>query len=170
MKQLADILSNIETADAESMNEYMSFMDEQYGEQSRPRVGIFWYSPIVKELFGVVSNDAAEQAKKETKHNSVSCKELHKGVWKKNYNYYKFHDEPGSAMRKLFSGDYKDTPRGRVFYIKNRDEYDIMVGHWINDCPEAIEKIKEEFNLTDKNLVVNVKYGIHWEIGMGYGD
>ena len=154
----------IQQVDPSQMQDMMEAMDANLEEQENPKVGIFWYSPRIKDVFGVVAVDAQVQAQIEHRK-AVSCKELHKYVWKKKYNYYKFHG--GSD---LYVGDYKYVPRGRVFYLPDTDEYDIMVGSWINKHPEAIEKIKIAFDLNDENLNVVVKIGIHWEIGMGYGD
>lgn len=157
-------LTEFKEVDPEEMKAMMDIMDANLTEQENPKVGIFWYSPRLQDVFGVVSVDAKQQAQIE-KRALVTCKELHKYVWKKQYNYYKYHG--GSD---LFVGDYKDTPRGRIFYVPKEDRYDIMVGSWIKEHPEAEAKIKEAFDLTDPKLNVEVKIGIHWEIGMGYGE
>jgi len=157
-------VQDIQQVDPSQMKEMMDAMDANLNSQDNPKVGIFWYSPKIKDVFGVIAVDAMAQAQIEHRE-TVSCKELHKHIWKKNFNYYKYHG--GSD---LFSGDYKFTPRGRIFYLPDLDEYDIMVGKWINDYPEAIEKIKNAFDLNREDLNVMVKTGIHWEIGMGYGD
>ena len=154
----------IQTVDPARMKDMMDAMDSNLENQENPKVGIFWYSPKIKDVFGVVAVDAYAQAEIE-KRNAVSCKELHKYVWKKKYNYYKYH-----GGNDLFVGDYKYTPRGRVFYLPKDNEFDIMVGSWINKNPEAIERIKEAFDLNGEGLNVKVKIGIHWEIGMGYGE
>ena len=154
----------ISHVDDKNMKAMMDAMDANLNEQDNPKVGIFWYSPKIKDVFGIVAVDAYERAKIE-KRDAVSCKELHKYVWKKKYNYYKFHG--GSD---LYVGDYKYTPRGRIFYLPKENEFDIMVGDWINDYPEAIKSIKEAFDLNKDELNIQVKIGMHWEIGMGYGD
>ncbi len=154
----------VEVVDDAKMQAMMAAMDANLEKQNNPKVGIFWYSPLIKDVFGVVAVDAHDQAQIEHRE-AVSCKELHKYVWKKKYNYYKFHG--GSN---LYVGDYKYVPRGRVFYFPETDEYDIMVGKWIYEYPEAVDKIKAAFDLNDRNLFVHVKLGIHKEIGMGYGE
>ena len=142
----------------------MAAMDATLGEQENPKVGIFWYSPQLQDVFGVVAIDAATAPK--SGHSGLrTCKELHKYIWKKQFNYDKAHN-----ISSPFHGDYKYTPRGRVFYDDELDEYHVMIGAWINDCPEAKEKIRAAFNLTDPNLHVTFQRGIHWEIGMGYGE
>lgn len=142
----------------------MEVMDASLSEQDKPKVGIFWYSPELKDVFGVVSVNAETMAKAEHR-DLVTCKELHKNVWKKNYNYYKHHNE-----KSPFEGDYKFTPRGRIFYEPDEEKFIIAIGSWIDTCPEALNKIKEAFNLDKPGLFVQVKKGSHWEIGMGYGD
>lgn len=141
----------------------MEAMDATLAEQENPKVGIFWYSPRLNDVFGVVAIDAASAPK--SGGGLRTCKELHKYVWKKQYNYDKAHN-----VSSPFHGDYKYTPRGRVFYDDELESYHVMVGAWIDEYPEAKEKIKSTFNLTDKSLHVTFERGIHWEIGMGYGE
>lgn len=156
---------NIQKVDNSTMKDMMDYMDANLEEQERPKVGIFWYSPRIKDVFGVVAVDAQERAEIEKNRTMVSCKELHKYVWKKKFNYYKYHG--GSD---LYVGDYKNTPRGRVFYCPKSNEFIIMVGTWFNDNTEALDKIKNAFDLNQEGLNVKVEFGDHWEIGMGYGD
>ncbi|WQJ53552.1 MAG: hypothetical protein [Wendovervirus sonii] len=152
----------IKNASSDKIKQMMDFMDENLKEHEKPKVGIFWYSPRIHDLFGVVAIDTDIQIEKEQR-DMVSCKELHKYVWKKQYNYYKYHG--GSD---LFKGDYKDTPRGRVFYCQSQDTYIVMVGSWIEQYPEVIDLVKIEFNLENENVII--EKGEHWEIGMGYGE
>lgn len=144
--------------------EMLDAMSSNLNSQDNPKVGIFWYSPRYNDVFGVVAVDAAKQSMIE-KGNMVTCTELHKYVWSKQYNYHKYHG--GSNV---FAGDYKDTPRGRVFWDRSSDEFIIMVGSWIDDYPDALPKIKRAFDLDGDGVDVVVKKGIHWEIGMGYGE
>jgi len=111
-------------------------------------------------FLGYLPRDAEEQARI-TERNAVSCKELHENIWRKKKNYYNNHG--GSP---LYAGDYKDTPRGRVFYQPTNNEYVIVVGSWINEHPDAVERIKEAFDLTN-DLIVNVKIGTQRDIEMG---
>ena len=92
----------------------------------------------------------------------ITCSELHKNVWKKGYN---------KQMYKLggkgpFVGDYKDTPRGIIFYNPNTNQFIINVGSWINEHKECIEEVLEEFDLYNQN--VKVEIAPHWEIGCGW--
>lgn len=155
---------SIQYADDDEMKQMMAFMDSSLSEQDSPKVGIFWYSPEIHDVFGVVAIDA-DVASAADKRDMVTCKELHINIWKEKSDYFPFHD--GSN---LYVGDYKYTPRGRIFYIKSVDDYRIMAGSRINDYPEAIEKIKIAFNLNKESLNVRTLIGERWEIGMGYGD
>ncbi len=146
----------IEQTDDDLHQELMEVMEANLGEQERPKVGIFWCSSQIKDVFGVLARDAEDQARI-TKGNAVSCNELHKNLWKKKTNYYNNH-----GGNPLYAGEYKDTPRGRVFYLPANNEYVIMVGSWIDEHPEAVERIKEAFDLTDE-LIVTVKIGFHDE-------
>lgn len=145
-------------ASEQDMQEMMEIMDANL-EKDEPKVGIFWYDPIEKIIFGEVTLNAYT-ASENSKLNKITCTELHKNIWKINYNKYKRRN---SSEFKYYNGDYKNTPRGRIFYLKEEDEFHIMVGSWIHDYPEAIKKIKEVFNLNDPNLLVRVVYGIHLE-------
>lgn len=153
----------IEQSSDDFMDKAMDAMNATLQEQDKPKVGIFWYSPNLNDVFGVVAIDA--ETAPISGGGLRTCKELHKNIWKRNFNYNKFHN-----IKSEFVGDYKYTPRGRIFYDEETDEYSIMVGHWINDYPTAKQCIRSAFNLEDKNLVVRFKYGDHWELGMGYGD
>ena len=154
----------LKDADETLVKRAMDAMDATLGEQENPKVGIFWYSPQLQDVFGVIAIDAATAPK--SGHSGLrTCKELHKYLWKKQFNHDKAHN-----INSPFRGDYKYTPRGRVFYDDELEEYHIMVGAWLNDYPEAKDKIKAAFNLTASNLHVTFERGIHWEIGMGYGE
>lgn len=155
--------NSLKDVSEEMYRKALNTMDSNLDEQNKPKVGIFWYSPQIDELFGVIAIDAATAPK--SGDGLRTCKELHKYVWKKQYNYSKFHNE-----NTPFHGDYKYTPRGRIFYDDELDIYHVMVGAWMNDYPSVRQKIKEAFNLTDSKLHVVFERGIHWEIGMGYGE
>ncbi|MCQ2219019.1 MAG: hypothetical protein MJZ33_11180 [Paludibacteraceae bacterium] len=150
----------------DELNEMMRLMTESLDPKDKPCVGIFWYSPARNELFGVV------KAKKGDKNyvssgfgGMATCRDLHKDVWKKEYNKNKFKD--GSKIN-LFIGDYKDKPRGRIFYSESKNHYIIMVGSWVDEYEAAKQCIIDEFKLNGHcfEFVKN----IHWEIGNGFGD
>ena len=122
-----------------------------------------WYLPFEKKLIGVVSVSVQSLMATKKFTSYISCDELHQDVWKKKFNYQKYHGGNGPYV-----GDYKNIPRGRIFYNSKTNEFDIMVGSWIKEGDNifCIDLVKNEFNLNDQKC--NVKVGIHWEIGMGW--
>jgi len=127
--------------------ECLKIMDEFLNIQDDPKVGIFWYDPKEKELFGVRSVIASSI-------NTNSISDLHEKVWSREYNKRKGKGLPLG----VWDGDYKNTPRGRIF--KSGDGFVVKTGKWIDDCPEVKELIIEEFDLKDSE--VQFQYGIHW--------
>ena len=136
-----------------SESQSLKIMDEFLTIQDEPKIGIFWYDIRDDKLFGVNSVIA-----KDYPHLTIST--LHKFVWAKEYNKRKALNKPLAE----WSGDYKDTPRGRVF--KSGDGFEVKVGSWINKYPQAKQLIIDEFDL--QNSVVNFVIESHWELGQGY--
>lgn len=147
-------------SDAE-LDEAMKLMASNRGKDDEPKVGIFWYSPQRDELFGVRSHRASEyvKANARTEFGTVSCAEMHEDVWKKEFHKQKYKNGGIGP----YVGAYEMTPRGRIFYNPETDEYTIAVGEWINQYPQAIAMIEEEFNLQNTNH--SVKTAHHWDIG-----
>ena len=145
------------------LKDYIQVMEKNLGNQDDPMVGIFWYSPKDDDLFGVVSVSINNFSKPNSGGGLITCTELHKKIWAKNYNKYKYKDAPHN-----FHGDYKDTPRGRIFYDPELNEFIIAVGSWINDYNRnyIVSLIISEFQL--EGQVYRVKIMPHWEIGVGW--
>ena len=143
------------------LDEAMKLMASNRGKDDEPKVGIFWYSPQRNELFGVCSHRASEyvKANARTEFGTVFCSEMHEDVWKKEYHKQKYKNGGIGP----YVGAYEMTPRGRIFYNPETDEYTIAVGEWINQYPQAIAMIEEEFNLQKTNH--SVKTAHHWDIG-----
>ena len=143
------------------LDEAMKLMASNRGKDDEPKVGIFWYSPQRDELFGVRSHRASEyvKANARTEYRTVSCAEMHEDVWKKEFHKQKYKNGGIGP----YVGAYEMTPRGRIFYNPETDEYAIAVGEWINQYPQAIAMIEEEFNLQETNH--SVKTAHHWDIG-----
>jgi hypothetical protein len=80
------------------------------------------------------------------------------------YNRLKFKEKLTNTYP--YNGDYKNKPRGRIFY-KNNTFY-VMVGSWIYDDENyrAIDLIEETFDLTNEN--VEILDDFHWDIGSGW--
>ena len=65
------------------------------------------------------------------------------------------------------SGDFKEYPRGRVFYNEKTNKYELMLGDWAENIQaEVLEKVKTRFHLENED--VEVKFAIHWNIGEGF--
>ena len=153
---------NISIADDDLAARTMETMSQNLDTQNNPKVGIFWYSPVNKSLYGVVAIDKDSYSKPNAGGGLITCKELHEDVWKREYRNQKYKLNGVGP----YIGDYKNKPRGRVFYSPEKDTYYIMVGSWINDNPEAVDIIVDRYDL--KDCKVDVKISVHWEIGMGW--
>lgn len=164
-KYVEYIADDSETAD------YKSLMSQAFLPENSGRVGIFWYSPARNELFGVVKANPYDLDDKNLSSARLpnsdvvayTCRVLHEQVWKKEYNWHKFHDD-GSIN--LFVGDYKDKPRGRIFYEPQQKLFKVCVGDWIKQNREAIDIIVDEFGLLDSDFDFVISN--HWDIGMGW--
>lgn len=145
----------------EELNDAMNLMASNRGKGDEPMVGIFWYSPQLNELFGVRSHRVSDytKANSRTEFGSVSCSEMHEDVWKKEYHKQKYKNNGVGP----YNGAYEMTPRGRIFYNPDTDVFTIAVGSWIEQYPQAVELIVEEFNL--QKATYEVKTASHWDIG-----
>ncbi len=149
----------ISQADDDLAERTMETMAQNLETQNNPKVGIFWYSPVNKSLFGVIAIDKDSYSKPNAGGGLITCKELHEDVWKRE-----FKNKINEAG--YYKGDYRQTPRGSVFYSPDEDKFYIMVGSWINENPEAIDIIVDRYDL--KDCKVEVKISVHWKIGMGW--
>lgn len=152
----------VQQASEEEARKTMEAMAANLGNQDAPKVGIFWYQEQGERLFGVVAVNKDSFAKPNAGGGLITCTELHKDVWKKRFHEQKY--KLGGVGP--FTGDYKDHCRGRVFYNPESDTYQIMVGSWINNNPQAIPMIVEEFNLQHVHYEVKTSY--HWDLGNGW--
>lgn len=146
--------------DAE-LDEAMRLMQSNRGKGDEPMVGIFWYSPQRDELFGVRSHRISDytKANSRTEFGSVSCSEMHEDVWKKEFHRQKYKNDGIGP----YVGAYEMTPRGRIFYNPDTEVFTIAVGSWIEQYPQAVPLIVEEFNLA--GTTYEVKTAHHWDIG-----
>lgn len=145
----------------EELGEAMRLMQSNRGKGDEPMVGIFWYSPQRDELFGVRSHRISDytKANSRTEFGSVSCSEMHEDVWKKEFHRQKYKNDGIGP----YVGAYEMTPRGRIFYNPDTEVFTIAVGSWIEQYPQAVPLIVEEFNLAGTNY--EVKTAQHWDIG-----
>lgn len=143
------------------LDEAMRLMESNRGKDQEPKVGIFWYSPQLNDLFGVRSHRVSDYVKPNanTEFGTVSCSEMHEDVWKKEYHRQKYKNGGVGP----FTGAYEMVPRGRIFYNPNTKVFTIAVGSWIEQYPQAVPLIVDEFNL--KDTTYEVKTAHHWDIG-----
>lgn len=87
---------------------------------------------------------------------------MHEDIWKREFRKQKYRGD-GSGP---YIGAYQDKPRGRIFYNIVSDTYEVAVGKWLEEYPQAYELILEEFNLPKEKT--SAKYAIHWDIGMSW--
>lgn len=146
-------------------DEYKSVMDlmaSNRGKDKEPKVGIFWYNKANKTLFGVVSHRISDYTKANASDGRITCSEMHEDVWKKEF-YKQRYEKQGKGP---FIGAYQDKPRGRIFYNIQSDTYEVAVGKWLEEFPEAYNLILKEFDLPPQKTVP--KYALHWDIGMSW--
>jgi len=137
----------------------MKTMSDNFDNQEEPKVGIFWYDENNDKLFGVSKIEASE-----IQFNSnglKTIKTLHKAWWQREKNKRLSKGEDIG----IFSVDYTQIPRGRIFQYKD-GTFQIMCGSWVNE--HIIDLVKEEFDL--QNIPLEVKKDEHWEIGHGWSD
>ena len=145
----------------EELEDALRIMQANRGKGNEPMVGIFWYSPGRNELFGVRSHRVSDylHANSRTEFGSISCSEMHEDVWKKEYHRQRYKN--GNIGP--YVGAYEMTPRGRIFYNPETKVFTIAVGSWIEQYPQAVPIIVNEFNLNGTEYVV--KTAQHWDIG-----
>ena len=142
----------------------MDVMAVNRGHGEEPKVGIFWYNATLGELFGVVTHKRTDYLKPNAGGGLITCSEMHEDVWKKEFYKQKFHKNGVGPFR----GEYQFRPRGHVFYSPAEDQYIIAVGSWIDQHPDAIDLVLEEFDLPhDKTIVQKAS---HWDIGQTWND
>lgn len=146
-------------------NSYIKTMEEFFMPNNSGKVGIFWYNIKNKELFGIVSESPYIDSNKTNSklpngEFAITTNKLHKQICQKEYNKQKIKTGSGP-----FIGDYKDTPRGRIFYIPNEKKFVICVGDWIKEYDEALDLIIDQFDLWDETYEVNIDS--HLDIGSG---
>lgn len=153
---------SIRNTTPEEHDNSIEVMASNLDTQNNGKVGIFWYDRFNKVLFGVIAVDKDSIAKPNVGGGLITCYELHKKVWQKGYNKQKYKLNGEGP----FTGDYKDTPRGRVFFNPATATFEIKVGNWIEDYPQAIDEVVDEFDL--EGAKIEVIKDFHWDIGNGW--
>lgn len=137
-------------------------MEANRGKGETPKVGIFWYSPVRDELFGVVSHPVDDYSRANASDGRITCSELHEDVWKKEFYRQRFK----SDGKGHYIGAYQDKPRGRVFYNIDDDTFEVACGKWLQQYPHVYDMILREFDLPSERTTA--KYAIHWDIGQSW--
>ncbi len=152
---------DVKPMDAQQFEEAMNLMESNRGKDQEPKVGIFWYSPHQNDLFGVRSHRVSDYLKPNARSEfgTISCSEMHEDVWKKEYHRQKYKNDGIGP----YTGAYEMVPRGRIFYNPDTELFTIAVGSWIEQYPQAVQLIVDEFNL--KGINYEVKTAHHWDIG-----
>ena len=152
----------LESYSGQEEESVMDMMSANRGKDGEPKVGIFWYNRATNQLFGIVSHRVSDYTKANASDGRITCSEMHEDVWKKEYRIQRYqHGGQGP-----FIGAYQDKPRGRVFYHIEDGTYEVAVGKWIEEYPQAYGLILEEFNLPPEKT--KAKYAIHWDIGQSW--
>lgn len=146
----------------EDYKSVIALMSANRGKADEPMVGIFWYNRAKNELFWVVSHRLSDYTQANASDGRITCSEMHEDVWKKEFRKQKYHGD-GTGP---YIGAYQDKPRGRVFYNMATDTFEIAVGKWLEDFPQAYDLILEEFNLPKEKT--KTMYAVHWDIGMSW--
>ena len=153
--------TNFTALSDKELDEAMRLMESNRGKDQEPQVGIFWYSPQMGDLFGVRSHRVSDYVKPNARSEfgTVSCSEMLEDVWKKESHRQKYKNGGIGP----FTGAYEMVPRGRIFYNPDTEVFTIAVGSWIEQYPQAVPLIVEEFNLS--GTTYEVKTAHHWDIG-----
>ena len=140
----------------------MALMAANRGKDTEPKVGLFWYNRANNTLFGVVSHRLSDYTKANATDGRITCSEMHEYVWKKEFRKQKYQNNGQGP----YIGAYQDKPRGRVFYNIDTDTFEVAVGKWLEEYPQAYQLVLEEFNLPPEKT--QPKYAVHWDIGMSW--
>ena len=149
-------MTQLSATEHEALMEDMRQFDEQM-----PCVGIFWYDPADKMLFGVRKQELMPKMVEEFADKGlpfINTPELHHEVWAKE----RFHAEAKQEETK-FTGDYTQVPRGRVAW--NINKFIVLVGQWAKPIEDELSALLErEFSLPYFEFV----YDYHWDLGHGW--
>ena len=118
--------------------------DMQTFDEQMPCIGIFWYDPAEKALFGVRKSELTPKMIEDAADDGlpyINYPHLHRQVWAKEYFRARAKHEDTK-----FKGDYTQVPRGRVVWAV--DKFEVFVGQWAKPLEaELTELIEQEFSL-----------------------
>lgn len=154
--KLQIVMTQLSDGDHKQLTADMKSFDEQM-----PCIGIFWYDPTDKTLFGVRKQEVTPKMVEDAANKGLpflNYPQLHRQVWAKEY----FMAQAKHEVTK-FKGDYTQIPRGRVTW--NIDKFIVLVGHWAEPIlDELTALIESEFSLPYFEFV----YDEHWDLGHGW--
>ena len=153
------LITSISSADNDIL---MEAMRDHVDTQEESKVGIFWYNPERNRLAGVSSVYAAELSYNENGRKTLRT--LHHTAWPKLRGNAILD---GSNDKIWQEEDYTQVPRGRVFQIDRagKASFEVLVGSWIHEYPQAAQLIVDEFNLKDGEF--HFVESEHWNVGRG---
>jgi len=143
-------------------NEIQQQMEEMRSfDEPMPQVGIFWYDPQSKCLFGVRKQEITPKQVEEAADKGlpfINYPHLHRQVWAKEY-----FAAQAKHLDTKFKGDYTQVPRGRVTW--NINKFIVFVGQWAKPIETELgELIEKEFALPYFKFI----YDEHWDLGHGW--
>ena len=154
-------VQKIASADNEIL---METMRENGRLQENPQVGMFWYNPARNRLVGVYSAYASELSFNAKGRKTMQV--LHHKVWQ---DVREDAIENGSIDKIWEEEDYTQVPRGRIFQIEvpnsNAEYFEVLVGSWIKEYPQAVDLILKRFNLEHSDY--QFIHSEHWDVGRG---
>jgi len=137
------LVTQISSADNKLL---MEAMHDTVDLQDEPKVGLFWYNPERNRLVGVFSVHASDLSYNAKGRKTLRT--LHHTSWQKVRENAILD---GSNDKIWQEEDYTQIPRGRVFQIDRMGtaSFEVLVGSWIHEYPQAARLIIEEFNLKE---------------------
>lgn len=131
---------------------------KSFNEEEKPQTGPFWWDNEKKQVFLSTPIDY-DLGSEPNKDGDSTNRKLHQKIWQKEF------------YRGRVKGDYKQIPRGRVFYNVNNKIFKIKVGSWFRELSQQdqntlIEQVKFDFNLQKQQVKIIEEN--HWNIGNGF--
>ena len=167
LREIQEPKQNLEFSEDER-KERLAIMNDIDNDVT-PQVGIFWYQD--GKLVGVKKYPYDSENTKEVVRNpnsrepkTATINLLHKDYYR-SASFSEIHAEPEVAKANPGSAAWTLPKRGRVWANFVDKTFEITVGEWFKDFPEAENKIVKEFNLQDvKHQIIVDK---HWNVGSG---
>lgn len=130
-------------------------------DEQMPCVGIFWYDPKDRTLFGVRKKELTPREEEEDAEKGkpfINYPHLHRQVWAKE-----FFRAQAKHLETKFKGDDTQIPRGCVTWTI--DKFIVLVGHWAEPIQDELtELLEKEFSLP----YFEFAYDEHGVLGHGW--